>query len=385
MIRFSCENCGHKMSVRDENAGKRGKCTKCGYFFVVPDKSTSIDFQCNNCGQRINVPVTYSGKKGSCPKCKNPIVVPAVKRPVYKPRQGDSVDTAPHLAGNDAGLTLLEAPEKLKSKGEPVVESDMNEAVVDEQSNEEDYTSHRRFPWPISLFLYPVSQGVLCTIIVIVILRILTDFVTVLLLSRVPVGGILGLIARVLFVYSYIYWYFSECIRDSAAGGSKAPEIIGNMSGLGDMVCQFLRLFACYAFFLGPVTFYRGYVFFSEIEANALVFWALLTYGIFFFPMGTLAVVMFGSVNGLNPVLIVRSIGSVLIRYFLLVVLVYSLTVMFIFLYARVMSVLPESGMIFRIISTYISFAFSIYALLIVGHLLGRFYYNYQERLNWEV
>jgi len=118
---------------------------------------------------------------------------------------------------------------------------------------------------------------------------------------------------------------------------------------------------------------------------DGVIFWSLLTYGVFFFPMGTLEVVMFDSVNGLNPVLIIRSIGSTLVRYCLLVVLFYSLTVLFIFLRTRMIIILPRSGIISMIISTYILFIFSMYALLIIGHLLGRFYYKYQDELNWEV
>ena len=385
MILVCCEHCGHKISVQESYSGKRGKCPKCGTFFIVPDKSTSIVLNCESCGLKISVPRVHAGKKGRCPRCKNSIAIPDLEKPVSKLKQEEVDYSIPRLAGNNAGLTLLEVTEEIKSKGEPIVESDMNGAVVDEQSSEEDYTSQRRFPWPISLFLYPVSQGVLCTIIVIVVLRIVTDVATVLLFSRIPFGGILGLIARVLFVYSYIYWYFSECIRDSAAGGLKAPEIIGSMPGLGDMICQFFRLFACYAFFLGPVTFYRGYTFFNDIEVDWIIFWSLLTYGVFFFPMGILAVVMFDSINGLNPLLLIHSIFSVFVRYCLLVLLLYVLGILLVSLGVIMSSILPKSGYLTIFTSSYVSLVFFIYALLIVGHLLGRFYYKYQDKLNWEV
>jgi len=384
MIRFCCEQCGHKMSVQNENAGKRRKCPKCNNIVIVPDKSTTIVLHCGNCGLKISVPRIHAGRKGRCPKCKSPIAIPAVKKPVQKQKQDNPDDTSERLVGNDAGLTLLEVPEELKLKDEPIVESGTAEPAI-EQGFEEDYASQRRLPWPIDILLYPVSQGGLCTIGVVIFLKFLTDIATVLLACCICVGGILGFIAQIVFVYSYIYWYFSECIRDSAAGGLRAPEILGNMPGLGDMIWQFFRLLACFAFFLGPVAFYYGYTIFSKIEMDGVIFWSLLTYGVFFFPMGTLAVVMFDSVNGLNPVLIIRSIGSTLVRYCLLVVLFYSLTVLFIFLRTRMIIILPRSGIISMIISTYILFIFSMYALLIIGHLLGRFYYKYQDELNWEV
>ena len=393
MIRFCCEQCGHNIRVPDQGAGKRGKCPKCGNNVIVPDKSTTLVLKCGNCGLKISIPRTHAGQKGRCPKCKNPIVVPAEKSPVRKPEQIDPDDTA-RLVGNDIGLTLLDVPEELKLKDEPVVKSGITEAVFEHRLNIEkqlvedercESADRGKLRWPINLLLYPVSQGGLCTIGVVVVLKFLIDIATILLVCCTCAGGILGFIIRILIVYSYMYWYFSECIRDSADGGLRAPEIIGSMPGLGDMVCQFFRLFACYAFFLGPLTFYWGYTFFNKIEMDGIIFWSLLTYGIFFFPIGMLAVVMFGSTNGLNPVLLIRSIFSVLVRYCLLVLLFYGLGILFVLSRITMASILPKGGIIASIISSYIPFAFSMYALLIFGHILGRFYWRYQDKLNWEV
>jgi len=183
-----------------------------------------------------------------------------------------------------------------------------------------------------------------------------------------------------------MYWYFSECVRDSATGGLRAPEALGSMPGLGAMIWQFLRLFACYAFSLGPVSFYLGYVFLHEIERNSFIFWALLSYGIFFFPMGILAVVMFDSVNGLKPTLLIRSIASTFFHYCGLVILFYGLGILFGVLLAMMRSISARSGFFSSLFLAYISSnIFFIYALLIVAHLLGRFYWRYERKLYWEV
>jgi DNA-directed RNA polymerase subunit RPC12/RpoP len=42
MIEFSCHSCGKEFSVKDELAGKKGKCAACGEAIVVP--SPDIDF-----------------------------------------------------------------------------------------------------------------------------------------------------------------------------------------------------------------------------------------------------------------------------------------------------------------------------------------------------
>jgi hypothetical protein len=89
------------------------------------------------------------------------------------------------------------------------------------------------------------------------------------------------------------------------------------------------RLFACYALYLGPVTFYRGYIYFSGRPMSNPIYLSFLAFGAFFFPMGILAVVMFGSVNGLNPILLVRSIISTFLQYCGLALLFYGLGVLF--------------------------------------------------------
>jgi hypothetical protein len=183
-----------------------------------------------------------------------------------------------------------------------------------------------------------------------------------------------------------MYWYFSECISDSAVGGLRAPDIFASMPSLGDMFWQWFRLFACYAFTLGPATFYRGYTYYYEIETNRMILWSLLTYGMFFFPMGALAVTMFDSVNGLNPVLLIRSIFSTLIQYCGLVILFYGLGILFAVVRAFASPIMSQRGDISYVFFAYIFFhIFTIYTLLILGHLLGRFYWRYKEKLDWEV
>ena len=43
MIEFKCENCGRKLSVEEEHAGKKAKCPDCGTSFVIPQKGVAED------------------------------------------------------------------------------------------------------------------------------------------------------------------------------------------------------------------------------------------------------------------------------------------------------------------------------------------------------
>lgn len=102
--------------------------------------------------------------------------------------------------------------------------------------------------------------------------------------------------------------------------------------------------------------------------------------------MGILAVVMFDSVNGLKPTLLIRSIASTFFRYCGLVILFYGFGVLFVVLLVRMRLILIQNGLFSGFFLIYIfSNIFFLYALLISGHLLGRFFYRYEDRLYWEV
>ena len=387
MIRFCCEQCGHRLRVPDQSAGKRGKCPKCGNNVIVPNKSTTIVLNCASCGLKIGVPRTHAGQKGRCPNCKNPITVQAEKSPIPKPERDVSADTT-RLVGNDVGLTLLDVPEELKLKDEPIVEASMTKKAIEQEprSDEElapeeaSATGRRKLPWIIDIFLYPSSKAGLTTLAIIVliplfirvVLRLLGKFseqFPPLLVLSIPIS-IVGYIVSIL-LYLYLYWFFYECIRDSATGGVRAPETVANTPGLGEMFWQWLRTICCLLVFVAPVSVYYQYN-----KQTDIALWALLVYAIIFFPMALLAVVMFDSLSGLNPILLIGSILSTLLPYCAMIAA--FVTVVFL-----VVHNVPETDgspilrFIFRCIN--------VYLLIVMAHLLGRFYWRYEDRLNWEV
>ncbi|NIM16607.1 MAG: hypothetical protein GTO45_31890, partial [Candidatus Aminicenantes bacterium] len=191
----------------------------------------------------------------------------------------------------------------------------------------------------------------------------------------------IGVIIGVLFGM-YFYWYLCECIRDSADGGIRAPETMGSTPGLGELFAQSYKAFICFAFFVLPVLLYLTYT-----RRTDAIFWALTAFWIFFFPMGLLAVVMFDSLAGLNPVVIVGSIFSAFLPYIGLIALLTALIIsirLLVFLSTLLFSV----GGIYTIIIwivIYGSGVIDFYMMMVIAHLLGGFYYKYQERLNWEV
>jgi len=376
MIRFCCEHCAHKIGVRDKHAGKRGNCPTCGNVIVIPAESTVIEFHCENCDRKIIVPKSHAGKKAICPQCNNTFIIPAIPSPGSSASQNYSGDLIARSTDSPHDLTLMDVPEEYKLKEEPDGQSNVSEEAIVRQQEYDEYleaeetesVGQRRLPWFIDIFLYPISIPGLLTMVVIVLGQLLTGFIQLFCCFSIILQTIIML---------YMFWYFCECIRDSALGGLRAPETVGNMPGLGEMLWQCLRLVACYIFLFAPMIFYMSWIFISNTKTDVVISLSLLALGSLFFPMGILAVVMFDSIHGVNPVLIIRSIASTFFQYCGLVLFLYALSI----LYTLILSVGPQWNITAYIFSNIIF----IWMLLVAGHLLGRFYWRYENKLYWEV
>jgi len=92
--------------------------------------------------------------------------------------------------------------------------------------------------------------------------------------------------------------------------------------------------------------------------------------------MGLLAVLMFGSFTGLNPLLLIPSIFSTFFQYLALIGFLGVLIAAFV----AVAQVVKG-----KIVLEFIAAAGFMYLLMIIAHLLGRFFWKYQVKLNWEV
>jgi len=137
MIGFSCDNCGHKISVRDEQAGKRGRCPGCSGAIVIPERDILINLLCENCGERISALPSHSGKEGKCPKCKTTLAVPVA---------------------HDLTLLDMEKVEEIKRRQRTEAElaeqgDEGNSDLEGESSDETELVDERELPWYIDVFL----------------------------------------------------------------------------------------------------------------------------------------------------------------------------------------------------------------------------------------
>ncbi len=385
MIRFCCEHCAHKISVPDNGVGKQGKCPKCGGFIIVPAESTVIDFLCENCDRKISVPKFNAGKKAICPKCNNTFIIPAIQSPDSAATQNYSGDMIARTTDSTHGLTLMDVPEEYKLKDKLVGSSNVSEETVDRQqeydedlaAEEAESAEQRKLPWIIDIFLYPISLPGLMHLGIFTIIPLLLSFIIRLL---GPLGMAVALPGFVINIAIglYVCWYITECVRDSAKGGRRAPEAFAT-SGLGEMWSQSLHIIGCYLIFLGPTLFYSAFN-----NKTDIVFWLLLAYGVFFFPMGLLACVMFDSISGLNPFLLIGSIFSAFFQYCGLVLLITGIVLGFKAI-PTIQTDSTQQETISMIFLESIFYAILLYITFVVAHLIGRFYWRNQEKLNWEV
>jgi len=372
-----------------------------------------IRFACSNCGQRISVSDRCAGRQGRCPSCKKTVLVPNLNDSVSADagRSPDST-AAPGAAFLDEAI--FDIPPKQQPSRPPTPQPGVpNETLQQPPKPETDVmTAHaepvveRRLPWFVDIFLYPANASGLTIIgIVAGIPLLFAGLVWILgmvtavfppMFAGLVIVAVIGFIVRIV-LYLYLCWYLCECIRHSAQGGRRAPQTMPQTPDIGEILLQFFTVLVCLIVFWGPVVlwyfrtlcrflaslFTRGAptaVFQPAIAANLVITVLLLAYAIFFFPMALLAVVMFDSLSGLNPVLIVQSIYGTFRRYcgmLLVFCLLWALAVQLSH-FATLYSLLSPLAAVF------LSGCIGIYTLMVQAHILGRFYCKNEQALYWD-
>jgi hypothetical protein len=304
------------------------------------------------------------------------ITVPAQRVESSSPQGAPTDETQEVPKSPLADLTFLDVPEEVKAESESTEQADSSEEAYEQfrklqgglASYENEPVQDRKLPWIVDIFLYPVNQeGLLIVLMsagIPLILRALQElfFALIRIIHWISVG---------VFIM-YVCWYAYECICSSAAGRIRAPETAGCTPGFWEMFGKAFRTIACFIFFMLPSAFYLG----SKQQLEDPVYWLLIGLGIFLFPMGLLAVAVFDSVRGVNPILVISSIFSTFFQYCALVIFCYTFFLL-----------IPLAGyLLLRLwILGYLFMFVAFYLGLILAHLLGRFGWKYRDRLNWEV
>ena len=337
-----------------------------------------IRFNCSFCGQHIRVPKTVAGKKGRCPKCKRVVIVPQLltaSEPVTA--KSDTAKADDPLSFSDL---LLQQPTQHKSDTAPPPDMQKDEQYemlrqsAGLSSLQESPPPKRENPWFVDIFLYPANTYGMIFLGIAALLPLILQLLIILLVLLVGIFAVFFIILNIIIdvvLAMFVFWFLAECIRDSASGNLRVPDTIAETPGLAEMGLRILRLTACFALCAVPAFYYHRHT-----QRTDLPFWLLLGTGIFLYPMALLAVVMFDSIGGLNPIIIVPSIFSTFFQYCGLVI--FAGLIVFLFLLTR--KIFLSSPLLFlcaRIPQVYLT--------MVAAHLLGRFYFKYQEKLNWDV
>lgn len=221
-------------------------------------------------------------------------------------------------------------------------------------------TGERQFPWFIDIWLYPVSTSGMTN------LGIFLAYVFGIgllgrygLAIRFSFGFILGL---------YFCWYLIECVRDSSDGGVRAPNVIASRGDdLGGMFSTYGYFIASYLICFGPMVGYSLYA-----PKHDAIYWSLVAYAAFLFPMLFLAIITLEDGSALNPIFLIWSMIKTLPWY--------AITVAVFGGFILLLHCLP---VITNPVLSFLSGVVMFYMFFVGSHLLGRFYWLNRERLGW--
>ena len=343
----------------------------------MDEADSIIKFCCENCGQKIRVPQIHAGKKGKCPKCKNIIVIPKIQTTSSVTEQTNAGSPEANSKSSVDDSALLVTPQKDKIQDLPLSQPDFSEKTAEydqeldeEPAEETESAAQRKLPWFIDMFLYPISASGLVNLVILSFLP-----------RMLPPLGHLNYwihpsptLAIIVILVGYLIYCLSDYVRDSAGGNRRAPDIelpLSILLNAWELIWLILNTFVCVAVCIGPLLAYL-----IITKQTDIIFWLLVTYGVFFLPMVLLALVLFDSLRALNPILIIASMFNVFLPYCGLALLFFVVFG----LIAIIIVIMPQSWII-----SYLLSAVCIYLTIVMAHLLGRFCYKYSEKLNWEV
>jgi len=237
---------------------------------------------------------------------------------------------------------------------------------------DEDGERHRSF---VQVFLYPCTRGALGRIAVLGgLLLAITGFQSVLtsLLGPAALYLFYGLKLLGLLIGADFFFYLADCVRSSADGAVQAKdELFSFPTEPREILEDFAKLILPYL-----ICFLPSILYFALTQRHDGIFRLLLGAGTFYFPMFLLAVILFDSAPGFNPLLHLVSIISAFFAYGLLVIqclLIVGLFLLIAFLFSR------------SPLTAFLILPLEMYFMILFAHLLGRFYYRHEDKLRWEV
>lgn len=164
-----------------------------------------------------------------------------------------------------------------------------------------------------------------------------------------------------------------QMIQSSATGGKEAPEFPDTANFFEDIIWPMLQIFVVALVSFGPLICYSIWA--GEDRFHPLLRYGLVGFGVIYFPMAMLAVVVLGYTGALSPHIVIPAIFRGGWLYWVGVVMLCLLYV--------AGSVIEDvlSGSL--IIGTLVMSLVSSYTLMTNARILGVVYRERQEELGW--
>ena len=176
-----------------------------------------------------------------------------------------------------------------------------------------------------------------------------------------------------LLLSGYFCAIFYQMIQSTATGGKEAPEFPDTSDVFEDIIWPMLQTTAVIAVSFGPFMVHHFLT--DEPKSDSVLSYALLGFGVIYFPMAMLAVVILGYTGALSPHIVIPAVwrgGGTYWFCVLLLVLLYGI------------SDWIESMFSGQIIVRHLIMAVvGSYSLMTQARILGVVYREKQEELGW--
>ncbi len=186
------------------------------------------------------------------------------------------------------------------------------------------------------------------------------------------IAPLLGPIASILLSGYFCAVYF-QLIQSTATGGKEAPDFPETSNIIEDIIWPMIQIIVVALVSFGPLIGYS--IIADDLDYNAFIGYALLGWGVIYFPMAILAVVVLGYTGAQGPHIVIPAIFRAGLLYWLAVFLL-----LFLYMGQSIISSMLSGQMIIG--SLVMSFIGS-YALMTNARILGIVYREKQEELNW--
>lgn len=177
------------------------------------------------------------------------------------------------------------------------------------------------------------------------------------------------------FIAGYLCAYMMKVISSSADGEDELPDFPDFYDWWDSVLCPGVKVSGTAIFCFIPALVYYYYVL-TEFSLADPGFLVLIGLGLFYLPMGLIAVSMSGSFASLNPFFIVPSIIKVLDKYLIAFAFLVVVFILELVLKKSFLSSIP-------FLRFFIGSFLLLYFLIIEARVLGLIYNANKERLSW--